>query len=240
MLLRLQTAADAMATMVRNQERTANNLANANTIGYKADRSFVQALNDQIDADGSPTTDLIVRQWIDLNPGALDQTGNPLDVALAGDGFFVVADEATGDVRYTRAGRFTLDNEGFLRTPGGHLVEGAEGPIHVPPGASPIEITGSGTIRAGSQTVGSLQVVRFADPNLLLRTDASTFRAADAVPEPVDEPVVRQGFLETSNVDPITEMAAMIHHFRLFESQQKALQSADQVLGQITSDLGKF
>lgn len=240
MLLRLQTAAEAMSAMANNQERTATNLANANTVGYKADRSFVQALNERLDAEGGPTTDLLVSQWADMRAGAVEETGNPLDLALGGDGFFVVTDEANGGSRYTRAGRFTVDAEGLLRTPAGLLVDGQDGPIQIPPRTSEVHISSNGDVRADGQLVGSIQVVRFANPLGLERADGSTFLAGGMIPEEVDAPDIKQGFVEMSNVDPISEMSNMIQHFRLFESQQRLLQTTDQVLGQVTSELGKF
>lgn len=240
MLLRLRTAAEAMSAMANNQERTAANLANANTVGYKADRSFVQALNQRLDAEGAPTTDLQMAQWADMQAGSLEQTGNPLDFALDGEGFFVLTDEAAGGQRYTRAGRFTLDAEGLLRSPAGLLVEGREGPIQIPPRATEINVAANGDVRADGQLVGTLQVVRFADPAGLQRADGATFLAGGMVAEEMDDPQVKQGFVETSNVDPMSEMTNMIQHFRLFESQQRLLQTTDQVLGQVTSELGKF
>lgn len=240
MLLRLQNAAEAMTAMANNQERTANNLANASTVGYKADRSFVQALNDRLDAEGTPTTDLVMSQWADMREGALDQTGNPLDIAIGSDGFFVLTDEAAGIQRYTRAGRFALDAEGRLRTPAGLLVEGEDGPIEVPDGVTSIQISASGEVRGDGQPMGRLQVVRFADPSALVRADGATFLAGGLVPEVSEQPDLRQGFIESSNVDPLTEMTDMIQHFRLYESQQRLLQTTDQILGRVTGELGKF
>src|SRR5690606_21331103 len=126
----------------------------------KADRAFVRALNEHLNAEGAPAADLVISQWADMAKGAMEETGNPLDVALESDGFFQVLDEQTGDARYTRAGRFIPDAEGLLRTPGGLLVEGNGGPIQLPPNAVSIEIAGDGSIRADGQLIGRLQVVR--------------------------------------------------------------------------------
>jgi flagellar basal-body rod protein FlgF/flagellar basal-body rod protein FlgG len=240
MLLRLQTAAEAMSAMANNQERTANNLANANTVGYKADRSFVEALNERLNAEGTPATDLLVSQWADMSAGSLEQTGNPLDVAVGSDGFFVVSDPDTGTMRYTRAGRFMLDAEGTLRTPSGLLVEGTDGPVQFPPRTGEIQIDASGEVKADGVSIGRLQVVRFADPAALERADGATFTAGGMAPEEMEAPLVKQGFVEASNVDPLLEMTNMIQHFRLFESQQRLLQTTDSVLGQVTNDLGRF
>lgn len=240
MLIRLRNSYASMTQMVREQERTANNLANAGTLGYKRDRTFTEAFNERLDAEAAPRSDRFTQQWADLEQGAVEATGNPLDVALSGSGFFVVRNEATGAERYTRAGRFLLGDDGTLRTPDGLAVEGEGGPLQLPPDAGPIEISKNGEIRAGGATAGRLRVVDFENPMQLERLDGSMFAAGGAEPTNAEEATVMQGYIETSNVGPINEMTDMITQFRLFESQQKALRTTDQVLGSITRDLAKF
>jgi flagellar basal-body rod protein FlgF len=240
MLLRLQNSFASMADLVRRQEQTANNLANAGTVGFKKDRSFVQTLNERLDAEGSPQSDRLTSQWADMQAGPIEQTGNPLDVAIDGAGFFVLSDENTGAFRYTRAGRFSLGADGMLRAPSGHLVEGQNGPIHIPENAGEITIDEAGNIRANNQQLGTLRIVTFENPAGLRRIEGATFDAGGQEPDDVVEPRVRQGFVEGSNVDPIQEMTEMITIFRLFETQQKTIQTTDQVLSSITRDLGRF
>ena len=229
-----------MTTMVRQQERIANNLANANTVGYKRARTFTEVLNERLDAEQAPQSDRAAGQWAVFEQGALEKTGNPLDVALDGEGFFVVSDAEGGAPRYTRAGRFALDPDGFLRDPNGFVVEGRDGPLQLPPNTSGIEIAKDGEIRADGRLAGHLRVVRFDDPAQLRPLDGVAFDARGAEPEDVKQPRVVQGHVEQSNVDAIDEMTEMIEHLRLFESQQKLLQANDQVLGHITRDLGRF
>ncbi len=227
--------------MVRQQERIANNLANANTVGFKRDRTFTQILNERIDAEGGPRSDKLVRQWADLAPGAVEQTGNPLDVALHGEGFFELSDEATGRTRFTRAGRFTLDAEGTLRDAFGYAVQGDGGPIQLSvQNGGAVTIARDGSIRVGKEQVGKLRVVTFDDPGRLQRLDGAAFDAAGMEPIDVEAPDVRQGYLEQSNVDAIQAMTEMIEFYRLFESQQKTIRTADEILGRITRELGKF
>lgn len=240
MLLRLQNSLASMRSMIREQERIANNLANANTVGYKRDRLFTEALNEHLDEEGAPQSSRIVTQWADLRAGALDETGNPLDVAIDGEGFFAVTDEATGATRYTRDGRLTVDADGLLRTASGFLLEGEAGPIQVPTAGEAIEISKNGEVRAGGEPVGRLRLVTFADPTALRRLDGVTFAAEGQEPEPVEQPNVLQGFVEGSNVDPVHEMTDMITYFRQFETQQKLMQTTDHLLGSITRELGKF
>ena len=229
-----------MHAMIREQERVANNLANVNTVGYKRDRTFTEALDEYTDVEGAPRSERLSAQWADLAQGALESTGNPLDVALDGEGFFVFSDDETGAAFYARAGRLTLDAEGTLRDLAGRAVEGEGGPIQVPPSGGAIEISKNGEIRMGGQVVGALRVVSFENPAQLQRLDGAAFDAAGMEPEPVENPVVLQGYLEASNVDAVREMADMITFYRQFESQQKMIQTTDQILGAVTRDLGKF
>ena len=224
---------------MQRQDQVANNLANVNTAGYKRARSFVEALDAHTDAEGAPRSTRLEQQWADLAPGPVEATGNALDVALGGEGFFVLQDEATGAARYTRAGRFTLGEDGTLRTPSGALVEGQDGPIILPDNGGAIEIDGDGSIRRGGQTAGRLRVVRFEDAAPLARLDDASF-TTEAEPLDAEAPAVQQGALEGSNVNPVGEMADMIATFRLFEAQQKMLQSTDHLLSAATRDLGKF
>lgn len=238
MLLRLRNAAASMSEMARQQDRTANNLANANTVGYRRDRTFVEALRNRVDVEGNPTSLRATTQWSDPAAGALEATGNPLDVALGGEGYFVVTDDA-GATRYTRAGRFTVSPDGALTTASGFTVQGLDGPLRLPLEGGAVEINTDGEIRVDGEAVGSLRVVTFPEGSPMERLDGATF-VSEAGPEPVDAPRVQQGFVEASNVNPLSEMTDMIAHFRLFESQQKMMQTTDQALGAITRDLGRF
>lgn len=240
MLLRLQNSLAAMGSGMREQERIANNLANANTVGYKRQRSFTETLEEFVDHEGAPRSVRVQEQWAAMERGVLETTGNPLDLAINGDGFFASVDEATGARRYSRAGQFSLDAHGVLRTTAGHLVEGHDGPIQVPPAAESLEISPDGSIRANGQMIGRLRVVRFENPEALRRVDSAGFDAAGMRALEAADPKILQGRLEGSNVNPISEMTDMITHFRLFESQQKMLQTTDQILGQVTRELGRF
>lgn len=239
MLLRLRNAVASMHQTNQHQERTASNLANANTIGYRRDRLFSTALNERLDLEAAPTSDRLTEQVADTAHGQLEETGNPLDVALRGEGFFAVED-AAGQARYTRAGRFQTDAEGMLRTPGGLAVLGADGPVQLPLTAGTVEIDDQGRIAVDGQPAGRLRVVTFADPARLERLDGATFAAAGQQPEDAEQPGVVQGAVERANVNPVREMTEMIAQFRLFESQQKQIQTVDALLGRLSSETGKF
>ena len=240
MLLRLQNAVASMGEVTVRQDRVANNLANVNTVGYRRDRTFAAALEERLDAEGAPVSTRVGGQWTERTAGALEQTGAPLDVALEGEGFFRVQ-SATGQARLTRAGQFVLAADGTVRTPAGDLTllcdDGA--PLTLPPSGGEILITTSGEVSVGGTPVGRIGVADVADARDLVRLDGATFDAAGVAVRPA-EARVRQGFVEASNVNAVTEMADLIEHVRLFESQQKSLQTTDSVLGAVTRDLGAF
>ena len=229
-----------MRQMIQEQERVANNLANVNTVGYKRDRTFTEALDEYLDDEGAPRSERLTAQWADAAQGPVESTGTPLDVAIDGEGFFVFTDDETGAAVYARAGRFSLDAEGTLRDLTGRAVEGDGGPVQIPPSGGAISISRTGEVTVGGQAVGTLSVVRFDNPMQLRRLDGATFDAAGMEPVPVENPVIMQGYVEASNVDAVREMADMIAYYRQFESQQKMLQTTDQILGAVTRDLGKF
>ena len=241
MLLRLQNPTASMVSMARHQERIATNLANANTVGFKRDRVFVEALNERLDAESAPRSERVPTQWADMESGGLQSTGNPLDVALQGDGFFVVNDGAGDEERYTRAGRFMIDSDRTLRTPSGLTVQGQDGgPITVPDQPGDIQITQDGRLQLNGREFGRLRVVRFDDPLRLERREGATFAAPTTVPIEMEEPTILQGQLEASNVNPVETMTDMITHYRLFETQQRMMRTSDELLGRVSKDLGTF
>ncbi|HTO92870.1 MAG TPA: flagellar basal-body rod protein FlgF [Bacteroidota bacterium] len=230
----IQTAETAMRPKLTRMELIANNLANVNTTGFKKDRLFVRMLNDAaagVDAAGD-LADVQVTQATDFSEGPLRQTGNPLDVALQGRGFFVV--NTPDGERYTRAGSFQLSPGGILVNGAGAQVEGENGPIRFPDmlrmQRATLTITESGEVMIDKETIGKLRVVDFADTSVLAKETASTFTAPAGTPlieGPSAGTTVRQGFLEESNVDPVHEMIAMTELQRSFDTDQKVLQALD-------------
>ena len=239
MLLRLRNAAASMAELSQRQDRVASNLANANTAGYLRDRAFATALRERLDAEGAPQSTRVAGQVADVTAGPLVETGNALDFALDGAGFFAVQGD-DGRTRYTRAGSFVLDASGTVRSPQGHALLRDDGaPLTVPPSGGEIAVTAGGEVTVGGAAVGRIQTVEVEDPSQLVRLDGASFDAAGVAVRP-GESRVRQGFVAGSNVDAVGEMVDLIAHVRLFESQQKSLRTTDEVLGAVTRDLGTF
>lgn len=210
-----------LSAQQRASQYAAQNLANADTPGYRATRPvFAEHLGRGGRATGFSWDRA---SWRDTTPGALQPTGNPLDVALAGDGFFAV-DTPRGE-RFTRAGRFAIGADGTLADSQGNPVLGAEGrPIAVSPGDTRIEILGDGTIRSENGVLGRLRVVRFADAQALRAEGDRLFDAAGQAPEEHARPAVVQGSLEGSNVQAVVEMTRMMEELREFQMASQFLE----------------
>ncbi len=215
-----------LASQQRASQYTAQNLANADTPGYRATRPvFAQHLDR--DARGGAEREVAYSwdraSWRDRSPCANQTTGNPLDVALGGEGYFAV--ETPRGERFTRAGRFSIGSEGRLEDAQGNAVLGAEGrPIAIGPADTRIEILGDGTIRSENGVLGRIRVVRFADEQSLRAEGDRLLDPAGQAPEDVPRPQVIQGSLEGSNVQSIREMTRMMEELREFQMASQFLE----------------
>ena len=222
----------------RSLDIVANNVANANTTGFRADRAVFEQTLSQAGTDGPAPETLrfvdVTEIATDHRAGAMQQTGGALDLALEGDGWFAV--RTPQGERYTRAGSFVTNGEGLLTTQGGHPVlgvqEGTEPPpvIEVPTDTREIRITTEGRVFADEQEVGQLRLVRFDDaPPTKEGLTLYTGRGG----EPSDAQV-RQGFLEMANVNAVAGMNELITVTRSFEAFQKLIETF-QALDQRTA-----
>ena len=225
-----------------------NNLANINTVGFKEDRACfaIQEAepSDPAGAESETTPSLepvlsgdpSLEYYVNFSQGSLRHTGNPLDLAIEGDGFFNV--QTPDGVQYTRKGNFVLGENGLLMTPEGYPVLGRSGNIELDGGS--ITIDGDGSIQVDGTTVDSIRVTRFPDARNLKKTGESLFIAADdgASGTPSDEFEIMQGYVELANVDPVRGMVEMIEALRVFEAYQKMLETLDEVDSQAVGDVG--
>lgn len=200
----------------------AHNVANADTPGFRALRPvFAQYVARQDGAAAPPGGRAMAfvqdrATWREMDQGPLQATGNPLDVAITGEGFFVV--ETPRGERFTRAGRFTIGEAGRIVDMEGHPVLGLEGnPIAVAPNDTRLTIQGDGTIRSENGELGRLRVVRFDNPQALRAEGDRLFDAAGETPLPVERPALRQGAVEGSNVRPVLEMTRLTAELREFQ-----------------------
>jgi len=201
----------------------ANNIANASTGGYKADREFysLYAAADA-DADNGTTMPVIQKQYTDLSQGMLQQTGNSLDVALTGAGFFAV--QGPSGPLYTRNGNFRLASDGKLISAEGYPVRGTAGAAITLPGTQPIEISSDGTVTQGGKVIDQLQIADFTSGAGLAKQGNNYFRAADPAGQVVipKGTSVEQGKLEASNSGTAESAVRLISIMRQFEMLQKA------------------
>ncbi len=202
-------------------------LANVNTAGYKRQRlAFSEVL-----AKGLPPEDrpgglvAVADQRTNLGQGEVHDTGNPFDLAVEGDGFFVIK-TARGE-RYTRNGGFTLKLDGTLITPQGDPVLGEGGPLLM--SGNKIDVAMDGTVRSEEGEIGRLKFVRFTDPRKVTKEGSNLFIAEPGNIAPVANPRVVQGSLEQSNVNPVDGMISLISINRQFETYEHAMRLMDSV-----------
>ncbi len=234
MLKGLYLSKAGMLPQKQQLEVAANNLANINTIGYKKEDIFFRHLVNAVNASDPAQGE----QKIDFSEGALRHTGNPLDAAIVGDGFFVVQTDQ-GEA-YTRNGSFSLDGEGRLVTQSGDPVLSDSGELQIQ--GKSVKINEKGELLVDGQSVGRLRIVTFDDPQRLLRIGKNYFSQGDTVPSdvPEDDVDIRGGFLEGSNVNGIQEMISLIDLNRNYELGQKSIQSQDRTLDKLINEAGRF
>lgn len=254
MMRALWSAASGMMAQELNVDAIANNLANVNTAGFKKQRvEFQDLMYETLRVPGSAAAEGVeIPTGLQVGlgtrtaatrklftQGTFEETGNPLDMVIEGDGFFQVL-LPSGEVAYTRAGAWKIDSEGNMVTADGFPLEP---PLVVPADASTISVGSDGTVSATTgnsaepQTLGQLQLARFANPAGLANLGHSLFGATAASGEPITGAPgidgmgsITQGMLEMSNVKVVEEMVNMITAQRAYEANSQAIRMADQML----------
>jgi flagellar basal-body rod protein FlgF len=214
----------------------AHNIANASTSGFRREGVVFSEYITKMRGEPSLSMAYGNARHVDLGQAGLTATGGTFDLGIQGEGFFLVA--TPGGDRLTRAGAFTPSAEGVLVTPDGYpLLDAGGAPVAVPPGARSLAISSDGTLSADGTPVAQIGLWQAADP-LSLRHQAGTLFSADAT-EPAEAAIIRQGYLEDSNVEPISEIARMIEVQRAYELGQRFLDTEDTRHKSVIETLGR-
>lgn len=224
--------------LMSRMQIVANNIANANTTGFRTEGMMFSEFIRTLGPDEPSLSMAAARvRMTDLGQGALARTGGDFDLAIEGEGFFLVL--APDGERLTRAGAFTPDADGNLVTAQGWpLLDAGGAPLFVPVGTGAVGIAPDGTISANGQPVGQVGLVLPVDADAMTRLDGVSFRTDDGW-EPADNARVLQGFLESSNVDPVLELARMIEVQRAYEMGQSFLEREDERIRNVIQTLGR-
>jgi flagellar basal-body rod protein FlgF/flagellar basal-body rod protein FlgG len=219
----IYTASTGLLARTQELDQAANNLANANTTGFRGSRvSFktqMMTTSASVSARAVNSYGVLGSTHTDFSQGSLQETGNPLDLALEGPGFFAV--QAPGGVQYTRNGNFHITRNGGLVTAQGFPVLGANGPITLPTGNA--EISSAGVISVNGDVAGQLQLTGFDPSTELTPMGAANFSAPANAATPASQLSVRQGSLESSNINPVESAVSLIEIQRNAEMMQRAL-----------------
>jgi flagellar basal-body rod protein FlgG len=262
----LYTAATGMEALETKLDVIANNMANINTTGFKKDRANFEdvfyrqyRMPGSTDADGNMTSTgievglgtRVSSTQSNHEQGAFETTNNQLDLAIEGDGFFRVINP-NGDFYYTRAGNFGLNAQGILVLGSANIGYVLDGNVQIPEDATDVLVTADGQVQVRTQsspnmqTVAQLTLAKFVNPDGLLKLGDNLYQETDAsgaaqtgTPGQQGFGNVRQGFLEASNVEPVTELIDLITTQRAFELNSQVVQAGDQIM-QIVANLRRL
>jgi flagellar basal-body rod protein FlgF len=238
----LYAACTALVSRTQALDTIANNLANASTVGFRAERNVFSSVLASKNSESGPLNNAINQFGIlggttlDQSQGALQKTGNDLDLAIEGPGYFVV--QTANGPRYTRNGSFQVSSRGQLVTDSGDAVMGQGGVITMLPG--PVSISSDGTISSAGAVSGKLRVVEFPAGTQLSSAGGSYYSAPANSAKAAVGSDVRQGMLESSNVNPVSAMVELVTAQRQAEMMQRALSMFNSEIDKTaTQDLPK-
>jgi len=248
MLRGLFMAATGMLTQQKRMDVVTNNLANATTTGFKEDglvvRSFGDLMISRMDGSGQRPAEPVGplgtgihadRVRTVLTDGPLEETGRQTDLALSGQVFFAI--ETPEGERYTRAGNFQISADGMLVTHDGHPVLGRNGPLRVGSGSFTVRSDGTVTSAEGEDRI---RLVGFPDPAVMRKEGGNRYAHDGERPIDQTDGLVRQGFLEGSNVDLSRQMTDMIEIYRSHEINQRMIRLFDEKLGKAVNEIGRL
>ena len=233
----------------RMMENVTNNITNADTTGYKKDHLVSHTFDDVLiqrihDTNVVGQTRFVGplnfgtqvdQKYTNFTQGGFEQTERTTDLAISGDAFFVM--ETPAGERYSRDGAFFVNNLGFIVDGDGNFLLGRDGRINV--GTEDFSVNESGVVTVDGVQVGAIRLVRFADNGDLRKTGDNLYTTIGALPQEATEAVVKQGFLENSNIDIGREMVDMMTIFRAYETNQKILTMIDETVGKAVNEIAR-
>lgn len=253
MLDGFKSATQGMMAMSVKQDVIANNLANASTVGFRKEGLVISSFTEIMDREvggmeqtSSETmsghqlqtsSDLSHKSVAHLSQGALKETGSAFDLALDDNGKGLFTIKTSRGIEFTRAGKFRLNNQGFLVTPDGSQLMGHNGPIRAT--GSDFKVSDNGVVSVDGKQVDRILVSVFEDSEDMKRAGSTAFQAGTPKVRASSDFSIKQGFLEMSNVNALQEMVGLMQVMRNFEANQKALSANDQRLQKAVSELGR-
>jgi flagellar basal-body rod protein FlgF len=236
-------AASGIQSRIESLDMMANNLANASAAGFKSDQESY-ALYVSAEAAGSPEgtnpaiLPVVENRWTDFSQGTLLPTGNSMDLALSGKGFFVVS-TPSGPL-YTRGGSFRFSRTGQLQTEDGYDLQGIDGKPILLDSSKTFEVRPDGTVLQDGQEVSRIAVVDFEDPKVLTKRGGNYFKSSTSTsPTPALQTEIRQGHLEKGNSDSTHAAASIVTIMRQFEALQKAMAIGADMNRRAVEDVAK-
>ncbi|MEO0411766.1 MAG: flagellar basal-body rod protein FlgF [Pseudomonadota bacterium] len=240
----LYVALSHQAAMRRSLDLIANNIANMNTTAFRREQVMFQDYVvelDRLDTDDMKDVAFVQDYGVarDFRQGKMEPTGNPLDLAISGRGFFEVEDPEDGEVNYTRNGSLKISDEGFLATNSGQVVrsEGG-GRIEIPADAKLIEIAADGTVSTSQGVAGRIKLVNFENEQLLKKVGDTLFSSEEPPIDPIDAKIV-SGMIEGSNVQPLVEMTNMMKVMRSYQSVNNLTEKFEEMRTNSMRSLGR-
>ncbi|MSO93911.1 MAG: flagellar basal-body rod protein FlgF [Rhodospirillales bacterium] len=235
----LYVALSSQNALRRQMDVVANNIANMNTTAFKGENMMfvdhlVRSRGGERALGGTVSYVRDLASFRDIREGHLEPTGNTLDVAISGDGYFAV--QTPAGERYTRNGRFQRDSNGQIVTQEGFPVLGDGGPITIPQSDTKIDIARDGTVVTETGQLGKFRVVRFQSDQQMQQIGGSLY-ATTQTPEDVQGRRVAQGMLESSNVQPIVELTRMIELQRTYEGVKNFVEKEDERIKNVIREL---
>ena len=225
------SAASGLRARMETLDMLANNLANASTGGFKSDREFyslyvsgeAQSSAEAIPGEVATTVPVIEKHWTDFSQGLLVPTGNSLDLALSGKGFFAV--NGPSGPLYTRNGNFRLSASGVLETAEGYALRAQNGKTIQTQSPNALQVLPDGEVRQDGQAVGKLELANLSDKTSMVKQGNNYFSLAEpnAKPAPAADARVEQGKIENSNVSPAEAAVRLVSVMRQFEMLQRAV-----------------